>query len=468
MITFVRSSGMRTKLLLSLGIVTNLATGHLVGEEAKAASEVKSDNPAVHVQPIALPGASGVSAAAPKEKEIKSEKREVFSAFTGKVTRNKVRLRLEPSLESFVVRELTRGDLLVIVEEREDFYAVQLPIDLKAYIYRTYVLDNVVEGKNVNLRLEPNLDSPIIGSLTTGDRIDGKIAPQNNKWLEVSPPETARLYVAKELVEKVGGPELLVKLQKQKEEVNQLLRDAYTTCDMELQKPFQEVDFDKVKSGFETIISSYKECVDQVCEAKEALAHAQDSFLQKKIDFLETLAQHSSNSLTTENQELTKTLETFQDRLARLQQEIDKDIAPSRPVPEVKVKMIAAQPSQGSASGNAMPAKNHLMEAWANVELNHFASWSQNKESEDIEAFYKEQSTDAKVMTGVLQAFDKPMQRKPGDYILVDAGTKVPLAYLYSTKINLQESVGKEITIQASPRPNYNFAFPAFFVLSVE
>src|SRR5690606_31340485 len=63
-----------------------------------------------------------------------------FTPFTGQVTRDRVRMRLQPTLESPVIRELDRGDLLVVVNEVDDFYAVSPPTDMKAFIYRTYVL----------------------------------------------------------------------------------------------------------------------------------------------------------------------------------------------------------------------------------------------------------------------------------------------------------------------------------------
>ena len=44
----------------------------------------------------------------------------------------------------------------------------------------------------------------------------------------------------------------------------------------------------------------------------------------------------------------------------------------------------------------------------------------------------------------------------------------MPVAYLYSTTQNLHSLVGKKVRIIASPRNNNNFAFPAYYVLSVE
>src|SRR6185436_15600633 len=74
-----------------------------------------------------------------------------FSPFTGKVKGRKVRLRAQPDLDGRVVRELGGQDMLVVVGEKGDFYAVEPPSGLKAYVFRSFVLDGVVEGNRVNV-----------------------------------------------------------------------------------------------------------------------------------------------------------------------------------------------------------------------------------------------------------------------------------------------------------------------------
>src|ERR1700759_3607011 len=60
-----------------------------------------------------------------------------FEQFTGKITKNKVRLRLQANYEGPVLRELNQNDLVVVLNETEDFYAIQPPSDFRAYIFRT-------------------------------------------------------------------------------------------------------------------------------------------------------------------------------------------------------------------------------------------------------------------------------------------------------------------------------------------
>src|ERR1700733_5854842 len=139
-----------------------------------------------------------------------------FTPFTGRISKNRVRMRLTPSLESPIVKELERGDLLLVTNIEEEFYVVKPPQTVKGYIFRTFVLDNVVEGNRVNVRLLPDKEAPVMVQLNQGDRIEGEISPLNSKWLEITPPGSVHFYVIKEYVENIGGPSTLARLQNQK------------------------------------------------------------------------------------------------------------------------------------------------------------------------------------------------------------------------------------------------------------
>ncbi|MDP1879404.1 MAG: SH3 domain-containing protein, partial [Parachlamydiaceae bacterium] len=121
--------------------------------------------------------------------EAKAQKKS-FTPFTGQITKPKVRLRLQPTYDGQILRELNPGEMVVVLGETEDFLAIAPPSDFKAYIYRTFVLDNVVEGSRVNVRLKPDLEAPVLAQLASGTPVNGSIDPNNNKWIQMSMPET--------------------------------------------------------------------------------------------------------------------------------------------------------------------------------------------------------------------------------------------------------------------------------------
>lgn len=377
-----------------------------------------------------------------------------FSPFTGKITKNKVRMRVLPNTDSTIIKELKQGDLLIVVGETEDFYAVQAPSGIKGYIFRTYVLDNVVEASKVNVRQEPDMEAAVIGQLHTGERVNGTVSTLNNKWLEISVPETSRFYVSRDYVERIGDTSMMATIEKRRDEVNILLNSTYLSSQTEMQKSFPEIDLDRIYANFNKVINEYKDFPEQVARAKELISSIQDSYLQKKVAFLEAKTKFIQEDWQSKNSQLTEQMRSQQSKMSQMEQQLQrsKGAAP-----------YIAQ-SSGANSNQEISAK---MKAWIPAEDALYDEWSKtnNRSQED---FYREQNDQAVTLRGVIEPYNRVIKNKPGDYILVNQSTHLPIAYIYSTKINLQDRVGHEVTIYGSPRDNKNFAFPAYFVLSAE
>jgi hypothetical protein len=126
-----------------------------------------------------------------------------FEPFTGKITRDRVRMRLMPDLTSKILKEFAKNDLVTVVDETEEYFAIKPSPDQKAYVFRSFVLDGIVEANHVNVRLGPDLESPVIGQLKQQDTVEGVICETNPKWLEITPPETVHFFVYKEYIEKM-------------------------------------------------------------------------------------------------------------------------------------------------------------------------------------------------------------------------------------------------------------------------
>ncbi|MFV0340726.1 MAG: SH3 domain-containing protein [Parachlamydiaceae bacterium] len=348
-----------------------------------------------------------------------------FSPFTGRATKSKVRMRAQPSLDAQVVRELSKGELLIVTGETEEFYAVEPPSDIKGYVFRTFILDNKVEGNRVNVRLTPSTDAPVIGQLNHGEPVDGTISPLNNKWLEIAPPSNSKFYVAKEYMEKVGDPNYMAKIAKRRDEVNALLNSTYLISQQEFQKSFPEINLDRIQGNYQQIVREYSDFPEQSGRAKELLAELQENYVKAKIAYLEAKVKETPITTTTRNEPVA----------------------------------VATQP-------NYPEVLTHV-NYWLPQEESIYAAWSNDNQG-TIEEFYAVQSNEGQTVTGVLEPYSRTIKNKPGDFMLVDKATHQPLAFLYSTKLNLQNYVGREVTFLVSSRPNHNFAYPAYFVISTQ
>jgi hypothetical protein len=357
-----------------------------------------------------------------------------FVPFTGKITKNKVRMRVNPTLDGTIVRELSRDQLIIVLGENQDFYAIRPPADIKTYVFRTFVLDGVIEGKHVNVRLEPDTDALVVAQLNSGDRIAGEVSPINSKWLEIAPPADVRFYIAKEYVEKIGDPSMMAKIERRRNEVNQLLETAFTVSRAEMQKPYEEINLDFVYSNLERIQSEYADFHEQSGRAKALQHELKDTYMQKKVGYLEN-RQTSSTPITPAAEIANAIIET-----------------------EISLEPAA------KTSGDTFKAEN----PWIPNEVTLFNEWMQRNGSGTLADFYNDESTNAVALKGIVEAYTRPVRNKPGDYILVNPINKLPIAYLYSTTVDLSKYEEQEVTIKVAPRPNNNFAFPAYYVLTVE
>lgn len=392
-----------------------------LGELAAPALPV---SPALEQEPIAFQAEPApFIAAAPEIKPVVKAPEIPFSPFTGKVKGRKVRLRLKPDLDSRIIKELHKNELLSVVGDKGEFWAVEPPAGIKAFVFRSFVLDNVVEGNRVNVRLEPNLDAPIIGHLNAGDKVDGVISAINNKWLEISPPEHSQFYVAKELLEYAGGPEVKAQMDKRRLAAEQLLDATTLLSSSELRKPFDEIDFDRICKGYNLLISDYDDFPEYADQAKESLASFQEAYLQKRMSHLELQAQTEA--------------------LAE------------------KQEIAAAEKAE-----EALYQISDKMKLWEPLEEALFVNWTKLGENQTLQQYYEEQKLAAVTLDGIIESYNSPAKSKPGDFIVKHNDT--PVAYVYSTVVNLQSLNGKNVKLVASPRPNNNFAFPAYFVLAVE
>lgn len=342
-----------------------------------------------------------------------------FHPFTGKVKGKKVRLRLQPDIDSTIVKELHKGEYLAVVADAGDFFAVEPPLGTKAFVFRTFVLDGKVEGNRVNVRLQPDLDSPILAHLNTGDPVEGISPPEHNKWIEIPAPTTARFYVAKDYIENCGGPEVKAEIENRWTLATQQLQVAEELADSEMQKTYPSIDFDKISNNFQLVIQEYPEFAELTEKAKDALAKVQEQFLDRRIAYLENKSV-TEEALATEKQQAT---------------------------------LIPAAPTD-------------KMMLWEPMEETLYQTWLRSNSSGNKDEYYEEQKLSAYSLSGILEPYLAPVKCKPADYIL--RNNDLPVAYVYSTMVNLQNLVGKQVTLLGSPRPNNNFAFPAYFIFSAE
>jgi hypothetical protein len=380
--------------------------------------------------------------------EIKKSEQQSFQSYTGKVTGNKVRLRINPDLESYIIKELKKNELFLVLGEENDFWAIKPQSKTKGYVFRSYVIDNTVEAERVNIRLSPDKEAPIIGKLQIGDKIVNKICEKNNKWLEINLPKNVKFYISKTYVSYAGDTQFLAKMEERKNEVDELLNSAFFITEGECKKHFNKMQPKEAIVKFESIIKNYDDFPTYVEQAKQGLSLLQDNYLQKKIVYLE-----SKNSVSEEEKQQILSQITYKD--------VTKNYKSDPKAP------IRLEPNLWGKHHSTNTQLSEQMKKWLPVEKELFSTWNSYHSDKNVENFYNEQKINAIVIEGKLEAFVQNVKNKPGDYLIKNEENQIPIAFLYSTFVDMEKHLGKKVTITVSPRPNNNFAFPAYFVTSI-
>ncbi|HSX25993.1 MAG TPA: SH3 domain-containing protein [Chlamydiales bacterium] len=389
---------------------------------------------ALNAAPQSAPPKNPPAAAQPSVKKV-----DPFKPFTGKIVANKVRIRAKADIEGHIIRQVNKGDLLLIVGEEGDFYAVEPPKDTKAYVFRSYILDDCVEANRVNVRLEPHVDAPIIAQLQAGDKVHGQVCSMNHKWIEIAPPKSTRFFVSKEYIGQAGGPEFIVNMEKRKVQVDELLRGAYFNAEAECKKTFEEMAPQHIIDQFQTILRNFADFPEVTAQAKDGLALLKETYLNKKINYLEARAELTEPA---KKELLAKHKEESRELFADAPINIDPELWSKR------------------------PHKKDNISLWDTIEESLYLSWTAFHAGKKVDDFYAEQKANASLLTGFIEPYDHDVRNKPGEFVL--RSSNAPIAYLYSTHVDLEKYAGKTVTVLVSPRPNNHFAFPAYYVLGVE
>lgn len=378
------------------------------------------------------------------------------TSFTGKVTGSNVRMRLSADLGAPVVELLDEGSYLMVVGEKEDFYAVAPVAGAKAYIYRPYVLDGKVEGSHVNIRLEPDVDAAVVTQLNTGDEVNGEVCATNPRWMEIAMPTSVQFFVAKEYLENVGGPELLTQRQERQQAVNALLQEAYLASQAQLNKPAVEMNLAEIEAQFARVGAEYPDFPEYVARAEAVCQVVRQLFAERQVTVGQELGHEAVVMQEVSLEDLTSL--AFGPTKEKAAREIPLQIAGQTDEFADPLSLVTPAVERHFVTDKML--------AWEPVEESLFEVWAMQQDDSSREQFYDEQRLDGVVMTGIIEPYDRPVRNRPGDFLLVKNSR--PVAFLYSTRINLEEKVGQEVTIRGLARPNHHFAFPAYFVLALE
>jgi len=343
-----------------------------------------------------------------------------WSPATYRVARERARMRNRPDLESTVIAELHRDDLVYAEGQAGDFYSIRPPVGTKAFVFCSYVENGIVRADNVNVRLAPTLDAPIIGRLHKGDSIKSSGSSADQQWLEIECPDSIRFYVSQALLEEVGSADIYADLAPRQAEAKHMLEKAEAIVAQQVHNSYDQMRLEEPTKLLSYVIDNFTDLKLMSGRAKTLLNQLNEDYAAKKVAYLEG----SETPIKSLSPEIAKSLELLHEHTS------------------INI--------------------TDKMRRWEPMERSLIQGWLALNPGQTPHDFYLEEQRVAKEIIGVLEPSSSSARNCPGDYIL--RANAVPVAFLYSTVVNLQEAVGHQVRLTVSPRPNNNFAFESYFV----
>jgi len=120
----------------------------------------------------------------------------VFAEVTsvpGRVTGDRVNMRVSPSLRSEVVGQLEKGQEIEVLLTDGEWCAIIPPMEIFAWVSAQYVKDGLVTGRRVNARSGPGVSYGRLTFLREGASVT--VLEEKGGWVKINLPGTGRLWV---------------------------------------------------------------------------------------------------------------------------------------------------------------------------------------------------------------------------------------------------------------------------------
>jgi len=156
--------------------------------------------------------------AKPQDQAQQARKQEAL--FQGEVTSGGINVRSDSTTNSEVICKLNKGEKVDVVSELYNWYKIRLPSSAPAFINKEFLELHdedteessgkakesklgtaTVTSDNVNIRLRPDMGSPILGRVNKDTEI--KAIGETGDWFKIEPPDNTTGWIYKNFVKKV-------------------------------------------------------------------------------------------------------------------------------------------------------------------------------------------------------------------------------------------------------------------------
>lgn len=175
--------------------------------------------------------------------------------FVGRVTGNRVNVRVGSNANTAVVTQLNKGKLVLVLEEDDAFFFIEPPEGTTFWIYSRLVRDGWPKSDDVNVRSGPGTHYPIVCQVDKNTSLD--IVEEKEKWIRIRPPQGSTAKINKDYVVYFSTPEnYAAKLEEEKISQEQF-KEIEAFRRVELNKSMMEINFDLLLGKYQNLLDQF-------------------------------------------------------------------------------------------------------------------------------------------------------------------------------------------------------------------
>jgi len=206
--------------------------------------------------------------------------------YTAKITADSVNLRSGPGTNFEILRKINKGELVLVLGKKLDWYKIELPRNTRAFIHSEFIgtkslIYGEINADNVNVRAGEGTNFNVIGQLNKGDAVE--ILERGKDWYHIYPYKNCFAWAHKDYLKKEGPAKIYTDKETHHREGWKLLYKAENFEIANKQAALKNNDLSAILQKYNTIVRNYPKSMASI----RAQRHIDDlkrikSLLKKK------------------------------------------------------------------------------------------------------------------------------------------------------------------------------------------
>lgn len=184
--------------------------------------------------------------------------------YMGRVQGSRVNVRAGSGANSVVLTQLNRGDLVLVLNQDQDWCQIEPPKGTAFWIYTKLLKDGWPKTDGVNVRSGPGTHYAAVCTVDTTTSL--LILESAGEWTKIAPPPNARVLISRDYVSYFSSPDGYEEKLLAEERSKELFKEAEAFRRAELRKSMAEIDFEAILKKYNAIKDVFPEAamIDQV------------------------------------------------------------------------------------------------------------------------------------------------------------------------------------------------------------